>query len=160
WSLHRLTGKVVSIFNGRVSLDDSDPEAFRDVLSDALSRPQGVLELFNSNMIDQWRARSTDNPDVIPVDQSGSLLYKDGDMTYIFSGAPNPFMGTFTEADLVYFASTRFTVWDHDWQDRLFDMRRLLVQTNLDRGMSIEIESLARDKERATVTAVTMSARE
>lgn len=157
WTIHRLTGKTISVFNGRVGINMDESQDFDQSLQEAITQPYGILKFFGRNMIKQWHHWSTSDPDTIPTDDPGILLYKSGEMTHIFSSAPNPLMGKFTKEDIVYFSANRFTVWDHDWQDMLFDQRRLFVQTNLDLGMSIEIESLSRDHVRDKFTSSSVS---
>ena len=140
WQLHRMTGKVVSIFNGRV-LPKTDEPPFSPAMMSQLTRPQGVRDYFFSNMIASWRGWTTTDPDVIPDHASrGHLIFRRDGYSFIFS-RPNPVIGRFTRRDLMFFAGGgNIRSWDHDWQDGLLREGRLQVQPNLDLGMSIELE--------------------
>jgi len=55
---------------------------------------------------------------------------------------PNPMMVKFREEDLGMFLRNRtYAIWDDQWQEFLRKSNRLVVQTNLDLGMSVEIDN-------------------
>ncbi len=140
WQLHRMTGKVVSIFSGRV-VPKADEPPFSPAMMPQWTRPHGVRDYFFSNMHGPWHKLMTTNPDVIPhPTRTGHLIYRRDRFSFIFS-RPNPVMGRFTQRDLMFFAGGgTLRQWDHEWQDRLLAEGRLQVLTNLDLGMSIELE--------------------
>ena len=141
WQLHRMTGKMVSIFNGRVQSKVDEPP-FSPALMPKLTREQGVRDFFFSNMVADWHNWTTTDPDVIPDPTlPGHLILKSDHHSFVFS-RPNPVIGRFTQRDLMFFTDERVSLWhwDHDWQDALLREGRLQVQTNLDLGMSIELE--------------------
>ena len=142
WPLHRLTGKVVAIFNGRISPSDGAPPLTADQISQVTARPHGIRELFFSNMASYWRDWTTTDPDLIPEHAAtGHLVFETAAHTSVFCGNPNPTIGKFTQRDLIYFSTgVGIGAWDHAWLDSLFQEGRLLLQTNLDLCMSIEID--------------------
>jgi hypothetical protein len=140
WQLHRMTGKVVSIFNGRVLPKDGEPP-FSPEMMTQWTRPHGVRDFFFSHMNGTWHKSMTTDPDVVPDHaRRGHLIFRRDRFSFVFS-RPNPVIGRFTERDLMLFASGgNIKSWDHEWQDRLMAEGRLQVQTNLDLGMSIELD--------------------
>lgn len=46
-------------------------------------------------------------------------------------------MGKFTKFEFFLEAGT-FNVWGHEWLTRLTDERQLLIQTNMDLGISVQ----------------------
>lgn len=141
WPLHRLSGKVVAIFNGRVC-----PKLGRDVFtSEELPKPgngaHSMRDFFFQWMNDDWRRLTTTNPDVIPGNDIGRIIFQDSIGTHIFFRNPNPTLGKFTTDDLFFF-SLGHTIgsWDRTWLSTLMKTNRVIVQTNIDACMSIEPE--------------------
>lgn len=137
--IHQLTGKAVTIFNGRVTPDGHRLEFSPEEISEALLRQHGIRNFFFRNMSDVWLASSTDNVDVTPGDDIGRLLYRRNGIAYIWYGAPVIALGRFEPEDMLFFASADgLGVWDWTWQNYLLHTYRLFVQTNLDLCMSVE----------------------
>lgn len=154
WPLHRLTGKVVATFNGRVSPSDGAPPFTAEQISQVTARPYGVRDLFFSNMASYWRDWTTTDPDVIREHAAtGHLIFEAASHTSVFCRHPNPTIGKFTQRDLIFFSTgVGIAAWDRAWLDSLFQEGRLLLQTSLDLCMSIEID----DRSNAPVTGLRM----
>jgi hypothetical protein len=135
WELHRLTRKVIANFSMRLTSVPGGTEYFREMLN----RPFGVKELCFRFPEERWRDQMTDDPDYLPGETTGHQTFTGKHNMHVFSANPNPTMGKFTESDLFFFLEAgTFNDWDHEWLTRLTDEKRLLVQTNMDLGMSVE----------------------
>lgn len=145
WELHQLTGKVVSVFNGRVRAPEGrGPFTTQELLSTA-AKPLGLRDFFFENLEHHWRRWTTTDPRVIPDPTPGKLIYFSDSGTFTFFDTPNPSMGKFTPDDLVFLSEDRRSMgsWDRPWQDYLLKEGRLLVQPNMDMFMSIEPDESA-----------------
>jgi hypothetical protein len=72
-------------------------------------------------------------------------------MRLIFSPTPSPVLGKFSGADAAFLADKYcMYAWDHEWVSYLVANNRLLVQTHLEDGMSIEPEQVSEAEERPT----------
>lgn len=134
---HEVTGRVVAIFNGRVNIRFTETDRVRDYLS----RDGGVLQAYLENWDDAMNLmvpKDNDPKDIKIIDHA---IIKNGNFVSIFTANPNPTLGKFEMQDLVLFErSFSLMDWDHFWKERLLDQNRLYVQTNLDLGMSIELD--------------------
>jgi hypothetical protein len=135
WDLHQVTGKIVAVFNGRVS---PLPET-TNVNNSILARPDGVKRYFLENMDTCWLEWSSSGPDHMAGESRGHQFIKGERSFHVFTSAPNPLMGRFHGEDLFFFAEQGvYGIWDHKWLERLREQQRLLIQTNLDLCMTIE----------------------
>lgn len=127
-TLHNITGKVVALFNGRVQL----PEG--------CDHTQPPLSLFKQHMNAHWRENITGDEHATPGTMNGHQIYTNH-IFRIWGSAPNPFLGRFQHEDVLLLAGQRgMRKWDHAWVQHLDTSNRLLVQTALRDGMSIEPE--------------------
>jgi hypothetical protein len=134
WELHRLTGKVVANFNGRMAPIDGGSEYYLEMMK----RQFGVKEMFFAHSEERWLDLITSEPDYLPGAEQGQQVFKGPRVVHIFGNA-NPLMGKFQPEDYIFFLKTGlFNSWDHEWLDFLERKQRILVQTNLDVGMSVE----------------------
>lgn len=142
WALHRLSGKIVSVFNGRVCPPDGIEAFSHEQILAAAARPNGLSEFFFNNLNFEWRRYVTINPDIVTDPVAGKQILFSDTGTYIFLDSPNPTLGKFTTDDLVYICESRvgMSVWDRPWQDYLLKNDRVLVQPDMDLCMSIEPE--------------------
>lgn len=141
YNLHRLTGKVVSIFNGRVQLPPDHRPLQEHQFQQILGLPFGVRNCFFTNMNEEWRQWMTTDPNVVPGYEMGHTIFSTDRFVHVFFRNPNPTVGKFTKDDLFYFATGQSMVsWDRPWQDILFKSGRVFIQTNLDICMSIEAD--------------------
>jgi hypothetical protein len=100
-----------------------------------------MVDFFFEHKNEYWQAHMTSDLNHVAGTISGHLIYKGADRRMIFCSNPNPFMGRFQPRDLLTFANKAgFNNWDNNWVSALEKHGRLLVQTNLDAGMSIEPE--------------------
>ena len=136
YDLHRLTGKVAAIFNGRIVLDTKAGHAQADLLAGC----RNLKSFFLENMDPLWRSWITEDPGNLPGDIFGHQIFRSGDTVHIFCTKTNPFVGRFTEEDLAFFSTYYyFGAWDHLWPETLLSHQRLFTQTNLDMAMSVEV---------------------
>jgi hypothetical protein len=134
WELHRLTGKIVGNFPGRVE----DAPGGNDYYRELIKCPSGVKDYFFSHPEERWFDHVTNDPDQLPGETVGHQVLNGRRAVHIFAH-PCPFMGKFAPEDLFKFLEVGvFAAWDHEWLTFLTEKRRMLVQTNLDLGMSIE----------------------
>jgi hypothetical protein len=137
WALHKVTGKVVAIFNGRVNAVDRGgaPFATEDYLNASLE----MSDFFFSHMGKSWREHCVATLGEVKGSSVGQLAVDTPVLRSVFTTAPNPFVGRFEPEDLYGFPRPQgFGHWDHAWKDTLERRHRLIVQTNLDAAMSIE----------------------
>jgi hypothetical protein len=137
YRLHRVSTKVVATFNGRVAPGD-DLEGFHRLRQASDDGYKKAFLQYRSPLWQSWTlASSEDFPDA----NFGHVILEDGDFVHLFCANPNPFLGKFTTEDLVFFTdSDRFVDWDSRWRIHLASRNRLVVLTNLDAGMSMEID--------------------
>lgn len=133
WHLHRLTGKTIATFNGRVHGDMLDEDLVAHARTD-------LAVLFFAYMNPVWAAQRTDDPDKIRGEQPGHLIADGPGYRAVFCPAPNPFLGKFTPADAALLWAD-FKHWDHEWRETLARENRLLVIQNLDVAMTVEPET-------------------
>lgn len=139
-NLHKLTGKVVAIFNGRVK-PTNGVNFTTETLLRAGSSEKSCVDFFFRHMNPWWQANTTTSLDRIAGTDAGHLAVNAEASRMIFCAAPNPFLGTFLPSDLPVFSHVNgMSCWDQSWRKQLIYTNRLLVQTNLDAGMSIEPE--------------------
>jgi hypothetical protein len=137
WALHQMTGKVVSIFTGRVSAQPGGASYYNELIK----RPMGVRDEFVRAMGEVWHRLATSDPTKSGTNVRGHYLLRDSRQLMILTRSPNPFVGKFEPDDLeVFLHHERFSAWDHQWEEYLLRRNRLMVQTNLDIGMSIELD--------------------
>jgi hypothetical protein len=143
WALHRMTGKVVSVFCGRVSPHPDDAAYYKTLIE----TPNGVRDEFLRSMAKLWRHTATDDATGAGVDILGHYIYRDSNKLMILTDHPNPFLGRFEPEDLdVFLEAGEIRTWDNQWEEQLFKQNRLVVQTNLDVGMMIEPDSETREQ--------------
>jgi hypothetical protein len=88
-----------------------------------------------------WRTWTIASSEEFPDANFGHVLLEDGEFIHLFCPNLNPFLGKFTMDDLVFFTdSTQYVDWDSHWRIYLASRNRLVILTNLDAGMSIEID--------------------
>jgi hypothetical protein len=139
--LHRLTGKVVATFNGRVKLQHDYKSLTVQEILQIQQRDGGLARFFFENLSQEWKNHLTHSLDHVCGDAAGHLIYDDGSRCYLFCSSPNPLVGKFVANDIfAFFQNPRFVAWDHEWCSSLLNGGRLVVQTDLDRAMSIEID--------------------
>lgn len=137
WALHKVTGKVVAMFNGRLKALQSDDTPFTDEAY--LRSADDMPRFFFKNMIDAWHAYRVTTLDALNGAQPGRLVVDAPSARLVFETAVNPFVGRFEPEDMFAFQPPdNFGAWDHAWKDTLERQNRLVVLTNLDLGMSIE----------------------
>jgi hypothetical protein len=140
--LHRATAKVVGTFNGRVEPGE-DLEDFHRLRQ---SGDSGYRKAFLKYRTSLWRTWTINSSEAFPDANFGHVILEDGEFVHLFCPNLNPFMGRFTTDDLVFFTdSTQYVDWDSHWRIYLADHNRLVILTNLDAGMSIEIDPPASD---------------
>lgn len=140
YALHRLTGKTVAMFNGRVGRA-TGPIEDAELLS-LLKKPHALQEFFFANLNSDWQACRTSDVDTIPGTTQGNLIYEGEGQRYVFCDGPNPVLGMFTHDDLLSFARGRgLQSWDLEWGAQLNAAQRLVILTDLNQGMSIEPEN-------------------
>lgn len=142
YDLHKLTHKVVLVFNGRIRPNEGSQDFLNQDLLDAAKRLHGLRDLFFWHMEQFWRNWSTTDPEQFIDAVSGKLIYFAPRGTYIFMDTPNPTLGKFTVDDLVFFSESKsgLQAWDRLWRDHLLQSGRALVQPNIDLFMSVEPE--------------------
>ena len=134
---YKLTGKIVSIFNGKSTLKFSDTKEIRN----SLSKRRGIVDLYINNWTDHVNLLVMEeaNPENIIIDDHATIQKEN--YISIYTSNPNPTYGKFEMQDLLFFEKAQtFEAWDHFWKDRLAEQHRLFVQTNLELGMSLELE--------------------
>jgi hypothetical protein len=142
YRLHRATSKVVAAFNGRVDPGD-ELNAFHQIRG---SGDNGFKKAFLRYRSPLWRSWTVASSEELPDANFGHIILEDGDFIHLFCANPNPFLGKFTTEDLVFFTdSDRFVDWDSRWRVTLANNHRLVVLTNLDAGMSMEIDPASSD---------------
>ncbi|MDG2286362.1 MAG: hypothetical protein P8N43_12675 [Alphaproteobacteria bacterium] len=142
YQLHRTTGKVVATFNGRVDPGD-DLDGFHRLLRD---EENGYRKAFLKYRNALWKSWTVTSSEDFPDAGFGHVIVEEGEFVHLFCSNPNPFLGKFTTEDLVFFTeSERYLDWDNRWRLYLASKNRLLVLSNLDAGMSIEIDPPAGD---------------
>jgi hypothetical protein len=142
WELHKITGKVVSIFCGRVSLNPQGAAYYNNLIR----TPNGVRDEFLRSMALLWSNMATDDATNAGVDILGHYMYRDANKVMILTDHPNPFLGRFTPEDLDFFLEAgELRPWDNGWEELLLRQGRLVVQTNLDVGMMIETDTINRE---------------
>ncbi len=147
YQLHKLTGRNVVVFNGRVAPAHGMLELATAALLQAARTSSDLAEYFFQNMNFKWRLHATQDPSRIPGPTAGNLIYQSSAMRLIFCSTPNPVLGKFNTADVsVLSDSDCMHSWDHYWVDFLAANNRLMVQTNLNNGMSIEPEPAFKDE--------------
>jgi hypothetical protein len=135
--LHRATNKVVAVFNGRVD-PGGDPADFQRILR---SGDDGFKKAFLKYRSALWKSWTVESSEDFPDANFGHVILEDGDFVHIFCPNLNPFVGKFTIEDLVFFTdSDRYVDWDSRWRIHLANSKRLVALTNLDAGMSMEID--------------------
>lgn len=151
YRLHRATAKVVATFNGRV--DPGDELAnFQRILR---SGDDGFKKAFLGYRSPLWKSWTVDSSEDFPDANFGHVILEDGEFVHIFCPNINPFVGKFTTEDLVFFTdSDRYVDWDSRWRIHLANNNRLVVLTNLDAGMSIEIDPPGTDAKMVNNTRV------
>ncbi len=143
YHLHRLTGKNVAIFNGRVAPKNDSDFTLEELLNISAS-PHDMVRFFFENMNKVWAQHYTSDFNRITGQMAGHLIYQLGPAPLIFCSHPNPILGKFKPIDIPHFTNkSAFAAWDHGWKDFLLLSNRLVVQTGLDLGMSVEPESAA-----------------
>jgi hypothetical protein len=143
WALHRMTGKVVSVFCGRVSPHPDDTAYYKTLIE----TPNGVRDEFLRSMAKLWSHMSTNDATGAGVDILGHYIYRDANKLMILTDHPNPFLGKFEPEDLdVFLEAGEIRAWDNQWEELLLSQNRLVVQTNLDVGMMIEPDTESREK--------------
>lgn len=83
YAMHRITGRIVAIFDGGVDLDE----------------PVATVAAFLANRDKLWRDHSTDVLGVMPGSVEGRIMYSDDMRTFIFTPTPEPFMGSVKPGD-------------------------------------------------------------
>lgn len=140
FEMHRLTGKVIALFNGRVAPTSGEPDFPTEILLSASKSARGMVDFFFNNMNALWRNNSTSDPSRISGIEPGMLAFQSDDRRIVFYSNPNPFLGKFKPTDLLAFAGVYgFSSWDHGWRDALVGADRLLIQSDLNCGISIEV---------------------
>lgn len=135
YMLHRASGKTVSIFNGRIEADKEQLSFLDDVREQKSELKWEFLKRRDS----LWRAWTVQETETIPEAPEGHLILEGKNFIHIFCRNPNPILGKFTIQDVSFFTDFGyFSDWDGTWRDRLAEQGRLIVQTNLDAGMSVE----------------------
>lgn len=151
YRLHRATSKVAAAFNGRVA-PGADLEAFHALRQ---SGDDGYKKAFLKYRSALWRSWTVASSEDFPDANFGHVILEDGDFVHLFCANPNPFLGKFTTEDLVFFTdSDRYVDWDSRWRIHLAHRNRLVVLTNLDAGMSMEIDPPDSDAKMANHTRV------
>ena len=88
-----------------------------------------------------WKSWTVASSEEFPDANFGHVILEDGDFVHMFCPNLNPFIGKFTTEDLVFYTdSDRYVDWDSRWRTYLANHNRLVVLTNLDAGMSLEID--------------------
>lgn len=130
YKLHKITGKVVAIFDGRVR-PDVDPK-------ECLGASSGNLtQFFLKHCDDMWRAHTTSDLDAPPGPKPGHMIFKDAGQCWVFVPRVTPFVGEFMPIDSLILKDS-IGSWDHGWADFLELNNRMLVQTSLLEGFAIE----------------------
>jgi hypothetical protein len=137
-----LTGKVVATFNGRVAPSDGRESFESGELLEVAQRPWGIHDFFFAHMAHVWRRTVTRDYTQLNGNTPGHLIYDGDQLRCLFCNTPNPTLGKFAVDDLRLLNNPArgMRVWDHEWVDHLSAQRRLIVQTNLELGMSIEAD--------------------
>jgi hypothetical protein len=136
WALHKITGKVVAIFNGRVNAEERGT-AF--TTEDYLRATAGMPNFFFGHMTKAWREHYVTTLGDVKGSNPGELVVDSPALRAVFATAVNPFVGRFEPEDRYAFPRPQgFGHWDHSWKDTLERTHRLVVQTDLDAAMSIE----------------------
>ena len=139
YKLHALTGRVVATFNARCAPKEDEPALSDDEMMEAGTSTREMLRFFLKHRTYYWHDNETSDIRAIPGNLKGYLLYTDPGRVIIFTNNPNPMLGKFQRSDITAFANkASLNNWDNDWKDQLVVQNRLLVQSNLDAGMSIE----------------------
>lgn len=132
-----ITGRIVSIYNGKTTLGFNES----DKIAKYFNERQGFINLY----IDNWAEHANlmvlkdSNPENV-LFESHAIIKNDYYIS-IYTSNPNPTLGKFEMQDLLFFERAQsFEAWDHYWKDRLAEQHRLFVQTNLELGMSIELD--------------------
>jgi hypothetical protein len=145
WCLHKITGKIIASFNGRTREISQDNIRYLDIIN----TKNGVKKFFMENYSHEWAAWCSMDPCEIAGTRIGHAIYREADRAHIFCNMPAPSTGRFTPEDLQYFIlDASMQAFDNSWQQKLARCNRLLVQTNLDMGMSIEPDPLNIDDAR------------
>lgn len=145
WCLHRMSGKVVAIFNGRTREVSADNAVYLDIIR----TKSGVKNFFMRNYSREWDAWRSDHPSHVAGARVGHAIFQEPDRAHIFCNMPSVSVGRFNENDLQHFVlEGTVASLDNDWLQLLVRQNRLLVQTNLDMGMSIEPDPVTVDNER------------
>lgn len=132
YTLYKLTGKVVSLFNGRVKQGFPDTSYLA-----AAETPAVLLNFFYAYRDRMWQAHTTTDLNQIAGHVPGHMIHCRGPKLLIFGSTPNPFMGRFVPADKLTL-NAGMVAWDHQWADSLWLNNRMIVQTDLNSGFSIE----------------------
>lgn len=144
--LHQISGKIVAIFNGRTQEVSQGDAVYLDVIQSK----NGVKNFFFNNYSQEWAAWRSGHPDQVAGARAGHAIYQEKDRAFIFCNKPNPSVGLFTHEDLAHFViQGTYSSFDNNWLQLLIKHNRLLVQTNLDMGMSIEPDPVVIDDARA-----------
>jgi hypothetical protein len=139
WDLFKATGRTVAILSVKTRAGDRDTAYYRRLFD----IPGGIkAELFENLTFAQYRSVSDMNPSVANAPtMDGTYGVVSGDHLMIFSRNPSPILGQFQSDDLLFLGEhERINMWDNHWVRFLNDSGRLLVQTNMDLGVTIEPE--------------------
>ncbi len=142
YELHRLTGKVVAPFNGRVAPRNAHESFSTDELLNAAYERWGAHDFFFAHMNRLWRKALTTDAARIEGYTPGHLIYDANGMRFVFCCNPSPSLGKFTADDVAVIKAPMrgMRTWDSAWLNHLIAQQRFIVQTNLELGLSIEIE--------------------
>jgi hypothetical protein len=141
WSLHKLTGKIVTQFNGRVVARENDPDFYQSCIAERY----GVMNTFLSDKTPNWHAISTSNQEALNLTDYSQKMIVNDDSVYIFSSVHSPFVGKFQPEDIaILLEGGMLGAWDHIWGAYLTRTNRMMPQTNLNLGMSIEPDTIER----------------
>lgn len=133
YRLYKHTGKSVSSCNARLS-----PEVEKMDRLDLLS--QEPKDLFFRFLNRDWIDASENDPGKF-AGTKFNFYIKYPEYFLLTPHVPSPIMIKFKEEDLNMFLRNRsYAIWDGKWQEFLRKSNRLIVQNNLDMGMTVEID--------------------